>query len=77
MPILPCSALVSGTFDANDLAAFQGIKLRTPGRGRNRLARETSRWEEVLGDNHTARLAHDPGRGVRGYTFQKLRARSS
>jgi len=54
------------------LRPFQGIQLRTPGRGRNRLARETSRWEEVLGDNHTARLAHDPGRGVLGYTFQKL-----
>jgi hypothetical protein len=41
MPILPCSALVSGMFDANDLAAFQGIQIRTPGRGRHRLARET------------------------------------
>jgi len=76
MPILPCSALVSGMFDANDLASFQGIQLRTPGRGRHRLARETFRWEEVLGDNHIARLARDPGRGVRGYTFQKLGTRS-
>jgi hypothetical protein len=77
MPILPCSALVSGMFDANDLAAFQGIQIRTPGRGRHRLAGETFRWEEGWGDNHIARRALDPGRGVRGYTFQKLRARSS
>jgi hypothetical protein len=42
----------------------------------DRLARETFRWEEVLGDNRIARLARDPGRGVRGYTFQKLGTRS-